>query len=136
MSVSPHRFQHELVQSGAARLLYMREQRPPHPRIPEPADVHRGAAQPLGPIRKAPMELPDLVGHLNQNRRIRHEVIRCSSSASCSSVNCWNRFCHSDDRNTGITCTAVTLYSGQLVAQSEFSVVITLAPDSGWWNVV
>jgi hypothetical protein len=34
------------------------------------------------------------------------------------------------------TCTAVTLYSGQLVAQSEFSVVITLAPDSGKWKVV
>jgi hydroxyethylthiazole kinase-like sugar kinase family protein len=34
------------------------------------------------------------------------------------------------------TCTAVTLYSGQLVAQSELSVVITLAPDSGKWKVV
>ena len=34
-------------------------------------------------------------------------------------------------RRVGITCTAVTLYSGQLVAQSEFSVVTTLAPDSG-----
>ncbi len=29
------------------------------------------------------------------------------------------------------TCTAVTLYSGQFVAQSEFSVVMTLAPDTG-----
>ncbi len=34
------------------------------------------------------------------------------------------------------TCTAVTLYSGQLVAQSALSVVITLAPDSGKWKVV
>ena len=34
------------------------------------------------------------------------------------------------------TCTAVTLYSGQLVAQSEFSVVTTLAPVTGWWKVV
>ena len=32
--------------------------------------------------------------------------------------------------------TAVTLYSGQLVAQSEKSVVITLACVSGWWKVV
>src|SRR5664279_2711998 len=29
------------------------------------------------------------------------------------------------------TCTAVTLYSGQLVAQSEYSVVTTLAPPTG-----
>ena len=35
-----------------------------------------------------------------------------------------------------VTCTAVTLYSGQFVAQSEFSVVITLAPLTGWWKVV
>ena len=37
-------------------------------------------------------------------------------------------------RTTGwasATWTAVTLYSGQFVAQSEFSVVTTLAPDSG-----
>ena len=36
----------------------------------------------------------------------------------------------------GMTCTAVTLYSGQLVAQSEKSVVTTLACVAGWWNVV
>ena len=30
------------------------------------------------------------------------------------------------------TCTAVTLYSGQFVAQSECSVVTTLAPVTGW----
>ena len=43
--------------------------------------------------------------------------------------------CHSDGRLEGVTCTAVTLYSGQLVAQSEFSVVMTLAPLTGKWNV-
>ena len=36
----------------------------------------------------------------------------------------------------GRICTAVTLYSGQFVAQSECSVVTTFAPLSGWWNVV
>ena len=36
----------------------------------------------------------------------------------------------------GETCTAVTLYSGQLVAQSEYSVVMTLACVVGWWKVV
>ena len=35
-----------------------------------------------------------------------------------------------------VTSTAVTLYSGQFVAQSLFSVVTTLAPVTGWWNVV
>jgi threonine/homoserine/homoserine lactone efflux protein len=37
---------------------------------------------------------------------------------------------------TRSTWTAVTLYSGQLVAQSELSVVTTFAPLTGWWNVV
>ena len=46
------------------------------------------------------------------------------------------RFCHSEGWSTRTNCTAVTLYSGQLVAQSELSVVITLAPDSGKWKVV
>ena len=36
----------------------------------------------------------------------------------------------------GATCTAVTLYSGQLVAQSEYSVVTTFAPVSGLWKFV
>ena len=35
-----------------------------------------------------------------------------------------------------MTCTAVTLYSGQLVAQSEKSVVTTFTCVVGWWNVV
>ena len=51
-------------------------------------------------------------------------------------VNCRCRSCHSDGWLTSTTCTAVTLYSGQLVAQSELSVVMTLAPDSGKWKVV
>jgi hypothetical protein len=36
----------------------------------------------------------------------------------------------------GNTWTAVTLYSGQFVAQSELSVVTTLICVSGWWKVV
>ena len=40
------------------------------------------------------------------------------------------RSCQDDGSATRTTCTAVTLYSGQLVAQSEYSVVTTLAPDS------
>ena len=48
----------------------------------------------------------------------------------------WRRRCHEAGCATLTTWTAVTLYSGQLVAQSEFSVVMRLAPDSGKWNVV
>src|SRR5260370_25831666 len=48
----------------------------------------------------------------------------------------WARFCHASFWLTSTTSTAVTLYSGQLVAQSEFSVVTTLALVSGKWNVV
>src|SRR3954470_6347228 len=51
---------------------------------------------------------------------------------ACSSYS----FCHSDGPLDGEICTAVTLYSGQLVAQSENSVVMTLAWVEGWWKVV
>ena len=46
------------------------------------------------------------------------------------------RACQLEGSVTLLSCTAVTLYSGQLVAQSLLSVVITLAPDTGWWKVV
>jgi hypothetical protein len=52
-------------------------------------------------------------------------------SSSCSFFCSPNRFCQFDGSDANVTCTAVTLYSGQFVAQSEFSVVTTLAPDSG-----
>src|SRR5438552_1134848 len=42
--------------------------------------------------------------------------------------------CQPEGRFDSVTCTAVTLYSGQLVAQSEYSVVMTLVPVTGWWN--
>ena len=51
---------------------------------------------------------------------------------ACSAYSC----CHSVGPFDGDTWTAVTLYSGQLVAQSEYSVVTTLACVSGWWKVV
>src|SRR5690606_780459 len=44
--------------------------------------------------------------------------------------------CHAERSTAGATCTAVTLYSGHWVAQSLYSVVTTLAPVSGSWNVV
>src|SRR4029079_12029736 len=48
----------------------------------------------------------------------------------------WRRSRHAAGCATFTPCTAVTLYSGQFVAQSEFSVVMRFAPDSGKWNVV
>src|SRR3954463_8002866 len=53
-----------------------------------------------------------------------------------SAAGCARRRCHADGCVTLTTCTAVTLYSGQFVAQSELSVVMRFAPDSGKWNVV
>jgi len=46
------------------------------------------------------------------------------------------RSCQAEIALVRRTSTAVTLYSGQLVAQSLFSVVTTLAPVPGWWKVV
>src|SRR5690606_4304521 len=53
----------------------------------------------------------------------------------CSERSSYSR-CQSLGPFEGPTWTAVTLYSGQLVAQAEQSVVMTLACVSGWWNVV
>ena len=43
----------------------------------------------------------------------------------------WLRPAHAGTPDEGRTWTAVTLYSGQFVAQSEFSVVTTLVPLTG-----
>src|SRR5690554_5569272 len=59
-----------------------------------------------------------------------------SGSLRRSSLYCRYCFCHGDNSVAWLTCTAVTLYSGQSVAQSANSVVITLAPVCGMWNVV
>src|SRR5690606_13205868 len=80
--------------------------------------------------------------------RFRHGPYSCSAaspspsrSRSCNSLCCTSLkrdhlACHSEGCVTSFAWTAVTLYSGQLVAQSEASVVTTLAPDSGKWKVV
>src|SRR5690606_11103369 len=61
---------------------------------------------------------------------------RSCSSFCCTSLKRDHPACQVEGWDTRRACTAVTLYSGQLVAQSELSVVTTLAPDSGKWNVV
>ena len=47
-----------------------------------------------------------------------------------------NVSCHGERWFAGRTSTAVTLYSGQFVAQSERFVVTTFVPVEGWWKVV
>lgn len=66
----------------------------------------------------------DLIRHLDHaiGRHNSCVVSRRDAAYSC---------CQVESRSTGRTSTAVTLYSGQLVAQSDNSVVTTLAPVSG-----
>src|ERR1700730_9044922 len=80
---------------------------------------------------------PDLT--IDGANRIAHDYSAASTTGAmrrewraCSSY----AFGHADGPFDGEICTAVTLYSGQLVAQSEKSVVMTLACVSGWWKVV
>lgn len=67
--------------------------------------------------------------------------VRCNLVSHCDQMlvlvrQRWLRFPHAGTWDEGRTWTAVTLYSGQFVAQSELSVVMTLVPLTGWWNVV
>lgn len=89
-----------------------------HNRRPETAHVGNdlsGNIASVGHVRS------DLVCHLDQMQLL---VIQCGIHR------------HTGTLEDGRTSTAVTLYSGQLVAQSELSVVITLVPLTGWWKVV
>jgi hypothetical protein len=83
-------------------------------------------------------EKTDVVGHRDQSLDP-HACLVSSDPINmrcCRPVNSRWRFCHAEGSLTRTTSTAVTLYSGQFVAQSEFSVVTTLAPESGKWKVV
>ena len=84
------------------------------------------------PVSRPPRKTSSLVAQQGcrprDSRRPRLVGIRAASMAS-------HRLGHRSFRPSSIW-TAVTLYSGQLVAQSECSVVTTLAPVTGWWNVV
>src|SRR5581483_1174997 len=140
----------DIAQAGAA-VAVVRNDLAAHSGVPEPAQVVGHVPRRLRPVRLATPEARDVVGHrdqsLNPHSRFRLPVRAPAlsyawamaspfSSRSCSSVNSRCRFCHADGCVTRTTSTAVTLYSGQLVAQSEFSVVTTLAPESGKWKVV
>ena len=68
----------------------------------------------------------DVAGEPDRGRGAHSPATGTAARAACASCRAV----------TSSTCTAVTLYSGQLVAQSECSVVTTFAPVTGWWNVV
>ncbi len=102
-----------------------------HPWLPEFLEVVYNARDRFfGGV--AGEELRDLIGLVDHVRDIHQSpptwVVMSRSSRYC--------LCQSDGVMVRRTSTAVTLYSGQLVAQSENSVVTTLAPVSGWWKVV
>src|SRR5690606_14883862 len=128
-----------LAQALAARAP-MRDDRLPHRRRPEAFQmIGRAGSGPLtvvaeleihGDLVRHLHELFDLHRHANQPPASSTATVRRRYS-SCSSVNASYLRCHSDGCETFTTCTAVTLYSGQFVAQSELSVVTTFAADSG-----
>ena len=66
--------------------------------------------------------------------------VRCfppiSAIFPCISARSAKPSCQLERCVAGVICTAVTLYSGQLVAQSLYSVATTFAPVSGLWKVV
>lgn len=108
---------------------------PAHAGVPEFAEVvfdaGDGGGFPLGSE-----ECADLVGHGGQALDVH------GYSAGIGAMRRARRFwasadsCHAVGPLERVTWTAVTLYSGQLVAQSESSVVTTLAWVPGWWKVV
>lgn len=97
----------------------------PHRRRPERVQVFGDAPGGLL-VRERLVVDGDLVGHAGQG----FDAHRQTTVAAPAT------FTLSGADRVGETSTAVTLYSGQFVAQSEYSVVTTLAPLSGWWNVV
>ena len=109
------------------------------------AYVGRGEARPAFQ-RAFDAQLAVFTGRpvLSQRRRTRGARVRrhraraqeVSSRRSCSLRRFSNSTCQRERCTAGATCTAVTLYSGQFVAQSLYSVVTTFAPVSGSWKVV
>ena len=98
-----------------------------HSGVPEPIDMSGDRGRCGVGIQLA--ELPgDVIAHPDFGHQCGHCV--CTRSPLASARAAVSR------EVTTPTWTAVTLYSGQFVAQSEFSVVTTLAPVTGWWKVV
>ena len=97
----------------------------PHSWVPERLEVPDDALD-----RLLLRQVSELAGDVVAEPRLRCGHERVSRGARASSR------ASSPRALATPTWTAVTLYSGQFVAQSEFSVVTTLAPVTGWWKVV
>ena len=82
-------------------------------------------------------ERPHMGSHLTRDvrtpRNVHGDLIRHLDEVPLFVI---QSLAHTKACDEGRTSTAVTLYSGQLVAQSELSVVITFVPLTGWWKVV
>ena len=99
--------------------------------FPESLDVSGDALERDRAIGLGLEECGDVVRQLHQLVAV-HDYCDLGSSDSCCWVKSPKWRCQSDGPETLASWTAVTLYSGQLVAQSEFSVVTTFAPEPGW----
>jgi hypothetical protein len=108
----------------------VRQQRGAHARIPVVAKVVAHALLALGG-GVGREEVADLVGHRNQPLHLDHRGIHARASSG-------TRLVASSDAGacTRATSTAVTLYSGQFVAQSDKSLVMALALVWAKWKVV
>ena len=108
-----------------------------HAGVPEAAEVILDAGG-GGRLALGVEELADLVGHIDQAGGVHGRRY----SAGAAAIRRLRRLtasalsCQGEGPLEGETSTAVTLYSGQLVAQSEYSVVTTFAWVEGWWKVV
>src|SRR5688572_16794096 len=103
------------VRAGRVMGGRMRDFAPPRPASPLILPRLRGRGTTRSVVEGALQTLP--YSAASSAGRMRRLWRACSSYSVCQS----------DGPLDGATCTAVTLYSGQLVAQSEKSVVMTLA---------
>ena len=71
-----------------------------------------------------------VVGHVGSDL-VHHAHQRCGGAHRCPTPRSWSACSLTGASEVGATWTAVTLYSGQLVAQSELSVVMMFAPLPG-----
>ena len=69
--------------------------------------------------------------HVLIDRHVRRNLVSHRDQTLVLVGQRWLRSAHAGTPDEGRTWTAVTLYSGQFVAQSEFSVVTTLVPLTG-----
>ncbi len=124
-----------VVRKPRSAALHVGDDFAPHARVPEARQVKSNT---FGGNRLVGLRIEErgnVIRHGDETLNV-HQIKGSMIKRPARTVCAWRRSCHAAGCATFTTCTAVTLYSGQLVAQSEFSVVMRFAPDSGKWNVV